>query len=317
MAGLPENMPAQVDLAEEQEITPLMAGLPENMPEDNLSEDEEATPLTARLPEPLDEMERGIAACSQDKMAEDHQGNAEDEEATPATAAPESDDETERGTPTCSQDSPASGGKIPMSETFFVFDYDDTILPSTWLQRQGLRLDSGSQPSAEQRQLLAEVAVTAGKILRAARQHGTVILVTNAERGWIELSSQKFIPTVSPLFENVKMVSARTSYEGPACSSPLDWKLHAFEAEINRYFTPEVFNDASRRKNVLSLGDSAHEREALMRATSTAPNCFSKSLKFVERPDISQICKQHELITNNIEQIVHHEGNLDLCVRCP
>jgi len=207
--------------------------------------------------------------------------------------------------------------KIRTEDTFFIFDWDDTVLPSTWVQRQGLRLDTASQPNEEQREMLAEVATAAGKTLRAARQHGTVVLVTNAERGWIELSCQKFLPTLSPTLENMKLVSARTTYECPQCSSPLDWKLRAFEAEINHYFGSDAMIDQSKRKNVLSLGDSVHEREALLRATTSAPNCHSKSLKFVERPDISQICKQHELITNCFDRIVHHEGNLDLCIRCP
>jgi len=144
-----------------------------------------------------------------------------------------------------------------------------------------------------------------------------VVLVTNAERGWIELSCQKFLPTLCPMLENLKLVSARTTYEGLDCPSPLDWKLRAFDSEITQYFGAAVVSDETKRKNVLSLGDSVHEREALMRATSSAPNCHAKSLKFVERPDISQICKQHELIANCFDQIVHHEGNLDLCIQCP
>jgi len=211
----------------------------------------------------------------------------------------------------------AQEAKFEMEETFFIFDWDDTVLPSTWVQRQGLRLDAASTVNAQQREVLAEVAAAAGKTLRAARQHGTVILVTNAERGWIELSCQKFLPTLAPMLENVKLVSARTAYEGPQCRSPLEWKLQAFEREIAQHFGSEVVNDQSKRKNVFSLGDSVHEREALLRATSSAPNCYSKSLKFVERPDVSQICKQHELITNSFEQMVHHAANLDFCIRCP
>jgi len=245
-------------------------------------------------------------------------GLFKDEEFTPSTAAPESD-----GAQTPVSDvevevcKSADDGKFSMEETFFLFDWDDTILPSSWLQRQGLRLDAASQPTAGQREVLAEVAQTGFRTLYSARQHGTVILVTNAERGWIELSCQKFLPMLSPLLENIKLVSARTTYEGPQCSSPLDWKLHAFDVEINRFFGSDVFADSSKRKNVLSLGDSVHEREALLRVTASAPNCHSKALKFVERPDIDQICKQHELVTKCFEQVVHHEGNLDLCIRCP
>lgn len=201
-------------------------------------------------------------------------------------------------------------------ETILIFDWDDTCLPSAWVQSQGLRLDEDSKVNEAQRQQLVQVANAVMETIRIAKQHGTVVLVTNAERGWIELSCQKFMPTLYPALESVKLVSARTTYESCTLTSPLDWKLHAFESELMRVFGSETITEPERRKNVLSLGDSMHEREALLRATATMPNCRSKSLKFVERPDIGQICKQHSLITGCFDRIVHHDGNLDLCIRC-
>lgn len=202
-------------------------------------------------------------------------------------------------------------------ETMFIFDWDDTVLPSSWVQGQGLRLDNASAVSEKQAAQLAEVAKVAACTLRVAKRHGTVVLVTNAERGWIELSCQKFLPTLCPSLENVRIVSARTTYEGSVGASPLDWKLSAFDVEINRHFLNGGMADKYRRKNIFSLGDSIHEREALLRASSNSPNCRSKSLKFVERPDIGQLLKQHELIVSSFEQMIHYDGTLDLCLRCP
>jgi hypothetical protein len=204
----------------------------------------------------------------------------------------------------------------PEIETAFVFDWDDTVLPSTWIQSQGLRLDEGSEVSDWQREQLSEVAEAAAETLRIAKKHGTVILITNAERGWIELSCQKFLPMLYPCIESLKVVSARTTYESPQYCSPLDWKLQAFEHELVSIFGAEALHDPRKQKNMLSLGDGMHEREALLRTTKDVPNCRTKSLKFVERPDISQICKQHSLVKSCCERIIHHDGNLDLCIRC-
>jgi len=197
-------------------------------------------------------------------------------------------------------------------ETLFIFDWDDTVLPSSWVQSQGLRLDESSEVQHYHRQQLYKVATAAAETLRLAKQLGTVVLITNAERGWIELSCQKFLPTLFPALESVKVLSARTTYESSCASSPLEWKVNAFAAEVARVYG----RGDDRRKNILSLGDSVHEREALLRSTSRLLNCRSKSLKFVERPDISQICKQHALVCNCFEKIVHHDGNLDLCIKC-
>merc|ERR1719395_499267 len=97
--------------------------------------------------------------------------------------------------------------------------------------------------------------------LKTAQRHGKVVLVTNAERGWIELSCQKFLPALYPALESVKILSARTEYETPTLSSPFDWKLKAFISEIER-----VLQSAPNRpKNILSVGDSSPEREALIK----------------------------------------------------
>jgi len=224
--------------------------------------------------------------------------------------------------PVASDAEPCSGQSLPAETTFLneetvlIFDWDDTVLPSSWVQCQGLRLDDSSEVTPEQREQLSQVARAAGETLRLAKQVGKVVLITNAERGWIELSCQKFLPTLYPALESLKVISARTTYESPEISSPLDWKIHAFANEIAHVYGEDALNDGKRRKNVLSLGDSVHEREALMRATAPLPNCRSKSLKFCERPDIAQICKQHSLVSGCFEKIVHHDGDLDLCIRC-
>jgi len=253
------------------------------------------------------DVKKGVNTCREDHFAPVTPGKVLDESPGPEVKSPVAvapSAETQELRPFCHE------------ETILIFDWDDTCLPSAWVQSQGLRLDEDSVLEEWQRGQLLEVANTVMETLRVAKQHGTVVLVTNAERGWIELSCQKFMPTLYPTLENIKLMSARTTYETPTVTSPLDWKLKAFESEIQRVLSSETINAPERRKNILSLGDSMHEREALLRATANMPNCRSKSLKFVERPDISQLCKQHSLITGCFERIIHHDGNLDLCIRC-
>mmetsp|Transcript_14536 Transcript_14536/g.38731 ORF Transcript_14536/g.38731 Transcript_14536/m.38731 type:complete len:351 (+) Transcript_14536:81-1133(+) len=203
--------------------------------------------------------------------------------------------------------------RFSKEQTLFVFDWDDTILPSSWVQRQGLRLDDGASVNQWQRERLSEVAVLAAETLRLAKKHGTVVVVTNAERGWIELSCQRFLPELLPCLESVKILSARSEYERPDLPSPFEWKLRAFAAELGRFFNP-VRPACPARKNVISIGDSAHEREAVLRVTACMRNCRVKSLKFVERPSIDQICRQQEFLATCFTRLVHHDGNLDLSV---
>jgi hypothetical protein len=209
----------------------------------------------------------------------------------------------------------ASAAKFAHEDTLLIFDWDDTILCSTWLSINKLRFDKASEPSNSQREQLAEVARMAIATLSAAKELGTVVIITNAERGWIELTCNKFLPALLPVLEGIKLVSARSTFESQKITSPVDWKLLAFEEQIRGFYGAGV-GRRDRPKNVLSFGDSIHEREALMRSTAAIPCCLSKSVKFLVKPSISQITQQHRLIQKSFERVVCHGGNLDLCLQC-
>jgi hypothetical protein len=216
---------------------------------------------------------------------------------------------------TPSQYQPIEKHRFDPQETILIFDWDDTMLPSSWVADQGLRAELDAKLTKDQEAELNDLSRLAIDTLRIAKTYGTVVLVTNAERGWIELSCQKFMPALFPALKEVKIFSARTEFERPEVTSPFEWKLKAFQCEIDRLFKVEKFPN-TRRMNILSFGDSAHEREALIAATADLANCRTKSLKFVEKPRIEHLRKQHVLLARCIERIVHHDGNLDMCLRC-
>jgi hypothetical protein len=219
----------------------------------------------------------------------------------------------------CSEDEFQDDSEAPFfpEDTMLIFDWDDTVHPTTWVQEQGLRLDEDSSPSAEQQEKLQKMAERAAQTLSVAKRHGTVTLVTNAEHGWIELSCQKFMPSLYPALEGVKILSARSTYEHQGVASPFEWKYLAFEREIRGFCEASGEDErCGRRKNIISFGDSSHEREALIRVTEDLENCCTKSFKFVERPEVEELLKEHELISGCFRHIVNHDGNLDLCIRC-
>jgi hypothetical protein len=76
--------------------------------------------------------------------------------------------------------------------------------------------------------------------------------------------------------------------------------------------TPPPMSSSARR-NVISLGDSVHERMALQRVTAAmGPDVRTKSVKFVERPSVEQLKRQVDLIHSCFADICRHDGSLDL-----
>lgn len=106
-----------------------------------------------------------------------------------------------------------------------VFDWDDTLLCSSWLAQNGLRLDYPEViPASIQKQLEAlQTSVVA--LLRRALTFGKVMIITNAETGWVELSAKRFMPDVLTLLPELDVFSARSNFESLSPDSPSDWKV--------------------------------------------------------------------------------------------
>jgi hypothetical protein len=193
--------------------------------------------------------------------------------------------------------------------TVVLFDYDDTLLASSFLSGKGYRLDTEMEKSTEVDTGLRELEQSVIAVLTLALRFGHVHIVTNAETGWVQLSAQKFMPGLVPLLSKVKIISARSTYENLHPDAPVKWKYCAFQDTLSNVFgTLESKNS----KNVISFGDSHVEREAVRAVTRGVPNVKTKSVKFAERPSMEQLRRQIELVTNCFNYIYQHDGDLDL-----
>jgi hypothetical protein len=159
-------------------------------------------------------------------------------------------------------------------------------------------------------------------MLQRAMQFGQVIIITNAETGWVELSCKKFLPRCVAMVSRLRVLSARSTFESRFPDSPSDWKVAAFAQEIHHAYGGRKAE--LTRRNIISLGDSTHERAAIhkvtqgMGAASYADKGASglkvnvKSVKFVERPTLEQLKRQLDLVSSCFNEVVGHAGNLDL-----
>lgn len=194
--------------------------------------------------------------------------------------------------------------------TTIIFDWDDTLLPSSWLSAKGLRLDFPAQVPGDVVAELESHQDVVCAVLTKACQSGTVIIITNAEAGWVELSARRFMPRVAPLLANICVFSARSTFESMYPDSPLDWKIAAFKQLVDQTRPAEC--DFGMHRSVISFGDSVHERDAVRRVTKDLSECFTKSVKFVERPNLEQLRREVDLVRNCLDYICESRSDLDL-----
>lgn len=163
---------------------------------------------------------------------------------------------------------------------------------------------------------LKELEDSVVQLLEQALSYGRVVIVTAAETGWVELSASLFMPrVVSFLNTQIKVVSARSTYEYLYPDCPRRWKIEAFNHEVFPVWEmyDEENDSASIPRHIISLGDGPTEREALINVKMQAMDaCHGKSMKFITYPKISELRLEVELILANLDHLCSHEGDLDL-----
>lgn len=202
-------------------------------------------------------------------------------------------------------------------QTIIIFDWDDTLCPSTTCMRQyQLSVHPGAPPPhPEVMKALEALAEEARKLLEQAVEVAEkVVVVTNAEEGWVQMSCQAWLPSLQATLAGCEVASARSMWEPRGVASPAGWKARAFEDVIERFYSRYQHQSW---KNIISVGDAPHEREALSRVvrwapTGTGKKCRSKSVKFILRPSIEQLTRELSMLRDSLREIVYHDDDLDL-----
>ena len=92
--------------------------------------------------------------------------------------------------------------KPKQHNSIIIFDWDDTLLPTTFLTPGGI-FDE----------------------LTEAVEKGNVHIITNAGRGWVEYSAKRFYPSILPILSKIKIISARRQYEKVFPGNSRQWKI--------------------------------------------------------------------------------------------
>mmetsp|Transcript_62464 Transcript_62464/g.111624 ORF Transcript_62464/g.111624 Transcript_62464/m.111624 type:complete len:439 (+) Transcript_62464:1-1317(+) len=182
----------------------------------------------------------------------------------------------------------------PSHQTVIIFDWDDTLLCTSFLNF----VEVESLPSSVKR-ALAQIEKNATTLLKLAISLGQTFIVTNAARGWVEYSASQYVPGLLSMLQHVPVVSARSRYmeKNKYPGEVAKWKTEAF-LELQQQL------DSQMVTNLISLGDSHFEMDATLAMGERFEKAAVKTVKFQESPSAVELVKQQELVCKKFEKIV-------------
>lgn len=196
--------------------------------------------------------------------------------------------------------------KSKTHNTIFIYDWDDTLLCTTFLTPNGY-YDENMKVSRESMHKIAESENYVYELLSKSIQLGAVYIITNSGPGWVEYSCKTFYPRVFSLLEKINIQSARGDFELAFPGDNRMWKILAFNKILNDI-------DINLVTNLICVGDSLIEIEAGENLASKFEQAFIKTIKFREKPKIEELNKQLCLVCREIDSICSSVKNLTIKV---
>jgi len=217
------------------------------------------------------------------------------------------------------------------NETLIIFDWDDTLCPTTCAMSDK---DCALEPEDLHALQLHEQSVI--EALHVAARIGHVVILSMACTGWITECIDRLMPGLHGLFDelDIQVVLAREGVPMKCkreafaeCREPSHFLKRRAMAQILREF---YGGDANRPgcspcrarswKNILSIGDSAAERDALQDLVLSKmqrdrhgqwKECRCKTLKLVSEPGLEQLTAELCQVAQLLPALIHHDGDLD------
>ena len=189
--------------------------------------------------------------------------------------------------------------KEKIINNIFFFDWDDTLLCTSYLQPTGALVDM--EINKRDKEVISNLDSLVLKLLLKAMNLGTVFLVTNGAPGWVELSSTKFYPKTAQILQKIKVISARGLCERKYPGDMRQWKNMAFKYAL------DSMKDLNRNivTNIICFGDSYIEMEASYNLKEYFPDAYLKTIKFKESPTHNELEKELKIISTQLDSIMN------------
>mmetsp|Transcript_79428 Transcript_79428/g.233405 ORF Transcript_79428/g.233405 Transcript_79428/m.233405 type:complete len:395 (-) Transcript_79428:100-1284(-) len=236
----------------------------------------------------------------------------------------------------------SSKGSVKLDNTIIIFDWDDTLLPTWFLQDT---VCPSLPPNAREATLptdspfyakLAAHASILKAVLMLSRAVAQVAIVTLAVRPWVLNSAERFLPGLDLpdllCRLGIPVYYAREHVKRPdACLAQVEEGVDIFTV-AKRATMMKCLRKLSRKRktarmNVISIGDSLAEKDAIkevlwafneqpgLEGIVATPLC--KTVKFAFQPTAEQLGDELQLLAMWLRQMASHQEDFDINMEDP
>jgi len=196
-------------------------------------------------------------------------------------------------------------------QSIVIFDWDDTLCPSSWIRWNRPLLSYFRPPPNEERFVkpLAELQDLVLELLELSMKLGKVVIVTNAREPWVTTSCTNFMPKVLRMLDKIPVVYAQSIWE--------TWGLDATKGKVKGRSSKgsgleqSMFMRAARSSLCVAGQSVSGLNSASTTPGSTSSNQSSSS--YQNNPNARQ--RMAKLGAKLFAQSVNQSRPVDMCLK--
>jgi len=183
--------------------------------------------------------------------------------------------------------------------TLFLWDWDNTLVPTQYLRDRGIIPVSAEILTPEELEELKQIETLLLQLLDMALTLGRVYIVTNAEVVWVPFFVQRFFPKLEPLLPHFTIISAKAKYERMYPDNDTLWKTRVFQ---------DILNEQFFLVQLIGLGDLDSDWISWQQAFNSR-SVQHKFIQMVMNPTLTDLREELQLLVKSLPNIVELSGN--------
>ena len=189
-------------------------------------------------------------------------------------------------------------------DSLIIFDWDDTLFPTSWTVKNGVDLTQTYKIS-NYISHFANLDNLISSILTKSSKYGKTIIITNAVVKWVHTTLVVLPKTKKIIDDKIIIISARELNQNTYPNEIDKWKSTTFKH----------INKGHNFKNIMSIGDAEYEFNALVDLydiNAYLKNKLLKTVRLVRDPSFTILVDQLGVLDKSIVKIIVACKHMDL-----
>ncbi|CEM10204.1 unnamed protein product [Vitrella brassicaformis CCMP3155] len=203
---------------------------------------------------------------------------------------------------------PRATASRPPSFTVFLFDYDDTLFPTSAHDNVEEAVREGTMTDEEGRARLAKCAASALRLLERCVLRGQIIICSNGDRSWLAESLDGEAYQELRQFLKARAIPVLSARQHATLQGLIEYDSGVWKRSCFGEILASLRQQGVAPSHALSIGDAEHDLSALERNKEYLQHGgIMTKVQLKDQPTADDLAVQHSVLTTCLDELLEDD----------